>query len=63
MAGCKRCMVKKRKGKEEKKRKKRKRRGENGELYKASVFVSPCAVFFIFAVVIFLDLKSKLYLE
>ena len=57
MAGCKRCALKGGKGKVKKKRKEKKKEGKNGNqnrlFFFVLFFISPCACFFICALVIF----------
>ena len=62
MAGCKRCTLKRKKGKRKKKIKEKEKGGKNGEQYVFFVFffsISPCAGFFICAVVIFRVYKEN----
>ena len=54
MAGCERCALKGKKGKGKKKRKEKEKGGKNGDQNVCLFFfISPCACFFICAVVIF----------
>ena len=62
MAGCKRCVVKNRKWKEEKKKKNRKRGGKNGDL-KLLFYMSARAGFSYAQLSCLGDIKCKLYLE
>ena len=52
MAGCKRCALKRKKGKGNKKRKEKEKGGKKWGS-KSFFYISPCACFFICAVVIF----------
>ena len=61
MAGCKRCALKGGKGKGKKKRKEKEKGGKNGDQNRFFFvfFISPCACFFICAVVIFQTYKEN----
>ena len=60
MAGCKRCTLKGGKGKGKKKRKEKEKGGKNGDQNRFFFFfISPCACFFICAVVIFQTYKEN----
>ena len=52
MAGCKRCALKGRKGEKEREEKRKGKRRKNGDQNRF-FYISPCACFFICAVVIF----------
>ena len=53
MAGCKRCALKGGNRERDRKRKEKEKGGKNGDQNRVVFFISPCACFFICAVVIF----------
>ena len=59
MAGCKRCALKGGKGKGKKKRKEKEKGGKRDQNRFLFYFISPCACFFICAVVIFQIYKEN----
>ena len=63
MAGCKRCALKREKGEGKKKRKEKEKGGKNGDQdrFFCVFFISPCACFFICAVVIFQIYKENCF--
>ena len=66
MAGCKRCAlkgIKRARGKEEKRKGKRRIKWGSKSFFLFVFFISPCACFFIIAVVIYQIYKGKLYLD